>query len=117
MKYLIAVVLGLLITVPAHAGSSDKLEGLVGYTIIASKTIDGYRDSGPNGKRGDDFEGCDFDKVIVFRDGTSLTCAEYGYQYAYAPTAIIFAKQISSGGHTFYDVKMLVDDEVYDMRK
>lgn len=109
--------IGLFITVPTCAVSSDNLKGLVGYIIIASKTIDGYRNRGKNGKRRDDLEGCDFDRVIVFKDGTHLTCAEYGYRYAYAPTAIIFAKQMFSGNHTFHDFKLLVEHEVYDMRK
>lgn len=117
IRYLITVVLALLIAVPANAVSSGELEGLGGYTIIASKTIEGYRDGGQSGKRGDDFEGCDIDRVIVFTDGTALTSAEYSYQYAYRPTAIIFAKQITNGGRAFYDFKMIVEDEVYEMRR
>ncbi|HAT9716230.1 TPA: hypothetical protein ACK8SK_002611 [Legionella pneumophila] len=79
----------------AFADLTDELEGLVGYTIVASKTISG------------DFEGCDYDKAIVFDDNTMLRCASYGYQYSYRPTAIIL-----SNGANF---KMIVEDELYDM--
>lgn len=53
----------------------------------------------------------------MFTDSTILTCAEYGYQYAYRATAIILANEISYQGRSFYDFKMVVEDEVYDMRR
>lgn len=117
MRYIVTFVLLLVVGLSANAVSTDELENLVGYTIVASKTIDSYYDTDPDRERGDGFEGCDFDRVILFTDGTKLTCAGYGYQYAYMPTAIIFAKKISHGGHNFYDIKMLVEDEIYDMRQ
>jgi hypothetical protein len=76
---------------------------LLGYTLIAEKTIDG------------DFEGCDFDKKINFLDGTYLTCATYSYTYSYMPTAYIYARQIEYKGEVYMDVKMVVEDEIYDM--
>jgi len=103
-----------LTALPIYAGLADDLNDLVGYTITASKTINRWYDD----EKGDDsFDGCDYDRVIVFDDNTSLTCAEYGYQYVYRPTAIILTKKIPSKGKSFYDVKMIVGDEVYDMRK
>jgi hypothetical protein len=97
----------LLVTVSAFAVMNDRLGSLIGYTIIASKTIAGYQDK--NGKRGDSFEGCDFDRVIIFDDNKILTCATYGYEYSYRPTAIIL-----SNGSSF---KMIVGENVYDMRR
>lgn len=91
----------------AFADITDRLGRFVGYTIIASKTIAGYQDK--NGKRGDSFEGCDFDRVIVFDDNRVLTCAEFSYQYAYRPTAIVL-----SNGSSY---KMIVGNDVYDMRR
>jgi hypothetical protein len=88
--------------------------------IIASKTIDGwYSTSRDDDEDGDhsSFEGCSYDRVIKFSDGTRLRCAEYGYQYAYRPTAIIFAKKLEYGGRSVVDFKMLVEDTVYDMRR
>ena len=96
----------------AHADLADELADLVGYTIVATKTIEGWKEGR---KSGDDFEGCEFDRVILFTDGTALVCREYSYSYSFMPTAVILAKQITYQGRSFYDFKMVVDDEVYDM--
>lgn len=114
MKYLIFVIFAVLSAPPAHADLANELDELVGYTIIASKTIDRWYD---DDEKDDSFNGCSHGRVIVFTDNTTLTCAEYGYQYAYRPTAIILAKEISYQGKSFYDFKMVVEDEVYDMRR
>ena len=104
----------LMISISAHADLADELENLVGYTIIDSKTIERWYD---DDEKDDAFNGCNYGRVIVFTDNTALTCAEYGYQYAYRPTAIILAKEISYQGKSFYDYKMIVEDEIYDMRR
>jgi len=96
-----------LVAMPAFAGVADTLEDLVGYTIVASKTIDGWQDAG--GKKGDSFEGCEYGRTIIFADNKILHCAIYNYQYSYRPTAVIL-----SNGSQF---KMIVDDEVYDMQR
>jgi len=105
----------------ARADMADELEDLVGYTIIDSKTISGWRDDdddeddedGDNGE----FEGCEHGRVIVFTDGQTLTCAEYNYQYAYNPTAIILAHEVTFEGRKLYLFKMIVGDDVYDMQR
>jgi hypothetical protein len=84
----------------AYADLADELENYVGYTIVDSKTIDGYRDGS---EEHDDFEGCDYDRKIIFSDGSYLVCAEYNYTYAYRPTAIILGKRISIGNKRFTD--------------
>lgn len=99
----------------ASADLAGKLERLVGYTILASKTIKGWYDD--NEREDGAFKGCRHGRVIVFTDGTGLTCAEYGYMYAYRPTAIILGKRMDVGGRSFTDFKMVVEDEVYDMRR
>jgi hypothetical protein len=86
------------------AGVMSRLEG---YTIILSGTITGYRDR--NGKREDSFNGCDFDRLIIFDDNKALTCNTYSYTYSYRPTAVIL-----SNGSSF---KMVVGGEIYDMRR
>lgn len=111
-----AIVIGcVLISTSVSADLASKLERLVGYTILDSKTIKGWYD-GDEREEGA-FKGCRHGRVIVFADGTGLTCAEYGYMYAYRPTAIILGKRIEFGGHSFTDFKMVVEDEVYDMRR
>lgn len=108
----LAVVMAALHLATAHADLADELADLVGYTIVATKTIEGWKEAR---KSGDDFEGCEFDRVILFTDGTALVCREYSYSYSFMPTAVILAKQITYQGRSFYDFKMVVDDEVYDM--
>jgi len=97
------------------ADLASKLETLIGYSIVSSKTIRGWYDS--DEKEEGAFKGCRHGRVIVFTDGTGLTCAQYGYQYAYRPTAIILAKRIQIGGRDLTDFKMIAEDEVYDMRR
>ncbi len=105
-KFALTLIL-FLVTNSAYADTTSQLSHLIGYTIIASKTVFGYLDN--NSKKDDSFEGCNYDRVIIFDDNKTLTCAEYGYQYAYRPTAIII-----SNGSSF---KMIVGNDVYDMRR
>jgi len=107
MQKLVLALTVLLVGNSAVADITDQLSRFVGYTIIASKTIVGYQDR--DGKKGNSFEGCNYDRVIVFDDNRILTCAGYGYQYAFRPTAIIL-----SNGSSF---KMMVGNDVYDMRR
>ena len=108
MKKAIATLILFFITTSSFADLATTLGRFVGYTIVASKTITGWYDPDES-KKGDSFEGCNYNRVIVFDDNKILTCAEYGYQYAYRPTAIILFN-----GTNF---KMLVGDDVYDMSR
>ena len=92
----------LLMLLTTSAVAFDRSE-LHGYTLIEEKTIE------------DDFEGCDFDKRIVFLDGTYYTCATYSYTYSFMPTAYIYARKLTYKGKEYADIKMVVDDEIYDM--
>ncbi len=114
MKYLFLMFALAFAGSPAYADLADELEDLVGYTIIASKTVERWYD---DEEKDDAFIGCSHGRVIVFTDSTTLTCAEYGYQYAYRPTAVILAKETTYQGKSFYYFKMVVEDEVYDMRR
>ena len=113
MKVKFPVLVTILAAMVVYADLADDLDDLVGYTIIASKTIERWHDD----EEGDDsFNGCSHGRVIEFTDGSTLTCAEYGYQYVFRPTAVILAKQFTHEGKTFVDYKMVVGDDVYDMR-
>jgi hypothetical protein len=114
--HLLAVIAALAISTPASADLAGKLERFVGYIIVDAKTIKGWYDTDGEKEEGA-FKGCKHGRVIVFTDNKVLTCAEYGYQYAYRPTAVILAKPITYQGNTLYDYKMVVEDEVYDMRR
>lgn len=106
MKYLPAFVLSLFAT-NLMADTADDLSDFVGYTIIGSFTVTGWRD--PNGKEGDSFEGCEYDRVIILDDRKILRCATYSYSYSYRPKAVV----LSDGS----SLKMIVGDNVYDMRR
>jgi hypothetical protein len=93
----------LFIATTAAADCSSELMKLEGYTIIAATQVDGQ------------FEGCDFDKVIRFTDGKRLRCSSYSYTYAYMPDAIIFGKRSTFQGKSLLSIKVLIEDEVFDM--
>lgn len=108
-KILIAA-LALALALPAttRADVASALSDLQGYTVVGTMTITGWVDRS-NGKKGDDFEGCEFDRVIILDDSKVLTCATYSYTYSYRPRAVILVN-----GSRF---KMIVGDRVYDMRR
>lgn len=106
-KAFLAAIVFLAFANSASADLAYKLSSLTGYTVAASLTITGWKDS--NGKKGDSFEGCDFDRVIIFDDSKILRCATYNYTYSYRPTAVILVR---NGTY-----KMIVEDEVYDMNR
>jgi hypothetical protein len=92
----------LLISVPIKCWAECRLDDLIGYTIIAKKTIIGRVDKDG---RHDDFQGCDYGRIIIFDDNTGVACQEYGYEYAYRPDAYIMAR----GG----SIKMCVEGDMY----
>ncbi len=114
MKYFFKGILLLFISISTNADCISALENSIGWTIIDSKIIDGYIKE--NGKKEDSFEGCNYNRVIYFRDGTTVTCNSYGYQYAYAPTAIILGKSILYKGKKITLFKMIVEDEEYNIQ-
>ncbi|KFI23725.1 hypothetical protein [Nitrosococcus oceani] len=115
MKKILLIILSVIFVMPTYAMLNNfQLRQMIGWTIIASKTIEGHITE--DGKRSDDFEGCDFDMQIVFTDGKAVTCTGYGYQYAYRPTAIIFAKSVEYKGKNLTMMKMLVQGQFYDVR-
>jgi hypothetical protein len=80
-------VVGLCLTIPTPVFACD-LDDMVGWTLIARKTIAGRIDKGV---RKNDFAGCNYDRIIVFDDDTGVRCVEYSYTYSYRPTAYVWA--------------------------
>ncbi len=113
MKILLSAIVLSLFSTFAYADCESILEKYIGWTIVASKTIEGYRDPGKEKK--DDFEGCDYDRVVYFTDGTAVTCNSYGYQYAYMPKAIILGKNSTYKGKNLTLFIMIVDGNEYDV--
>src|SRR5262249_23871181 len=99
------VTLGLCLTFLCPAFGCD-LDNMIGWTLIARKTVAGRIDKGV---REDDFEGCDFDRIIVFDDNTGVRCTSYSYTYSYRPTAYIWANGSS--------LKLWVEDTEFDVSR
>lgn len=97
----------------ARADFEDDASNYVGYTIVAVKTIDAFKDQGKEQKDG--FEGCDYDRIIVFTDGTAVTCRGYHYHYAYRPKAVILGTHVTFQGRTVTTFKMIVQGDAYDV--
>lgn len=91
----------------ARADLANQLSELTGYTILGSTTIVARQDE--NKAREDGFEGCNYGRKILFNNDRYLTCRSYHYHYAYRPTAVL----LGNGSQ----IKMIVDDDVYDMSK
>ncbi len=89
---------------PAAADVASKLRDVVGFTVISISSIRGT------------FNGCEHGRPIALEDGRILICESYGYQYAYAPSVVLFGKRMTYGGRDYVMMKMLVEDEIYDMR-
>lgn len=97
--------LAALVAGPAWADLTGELSRLVGFTIIHAGTVTGYVDRG--GKVETDFEGCDFGRKLIIDETYSVTCASYGYHYAYRPDVVVLTK--GSVG------KAIIDGEVFDI--
>jgi hypothetical protein len=93
----------LLSPIGLRAECIDTLRELKGWTIMSVTAVDG------------EFEGCDFGRKIKLEDGSVLTCAEYNYTYSYQPDAIVFGKRSSFNGHNFISLRLLVEDEIFEM--
>jgi hypothetical protein len=87
----------------AFADCPSELQGLEGWTIASATSVVG------------EFEGCDLDRVIRFSNGSRFRCATYSYTYSYSPDAIIFTKRVSYKGNNYALIKVLIEDELYDM--
>lgn len=104
MKLTVPALLLVAVAETAMALDASDFDEVVGYTVIAVTQVRG------------DFEGCDFDKKIRFDNGWTLTCSSYSYSYAYRPDAVIFAKTCPHKGVNYWMIKVLIDDEFYEMQ-
>lgn len=116
MKTSFIALLTALVTLPlpSYADISENtLEDFEGWTLLSVKTVRGYVDA--QGQSQEAFEGCDYDRKIIFTDGTEVTCDSYGYQYQFMPKAFIFAKSYYYKGDALTSFKMIVGGEGYDL--
>lgn len=80
---------------------------LIGYTLIASKTVVATIKEG--GQRVDQFDGYNFGWIVVFEDNTGVACTGYNYHYAYRPKAYIFGYGTS--------LMMCLDSNLYQVAR
>lgn len=78
-----------------------------GYAFGGEYTVTGYID--PDGKRGDDFNGCEYGRVLILDYTRSVTCTSYNYAYAYHPRAIL----VENAG----DLGLIIDGTGYSVRR
>jgi hypothetical protein len=104
IRWLIAagVVLG---TASRPAVAECDLSALVGYTLVFSKTIDGYIQ---DGKRFRGFQGCTRDRVLIFDDNSGVRCKETFLQVGIFPRAFLFARNSN-------DMRLCVDGSLYEV--
>lgn len=112
--FFLNLVVSLLFSSVVQADTLDKLSDLEGFYVLKVTTIDGWIDKDKKQKK-TGFEGCDWDRVIIFDDGTTATCRTYGYSYSYRPKAALFVKPMTHNGTSFFSIKMLVGSDIYDM--
>jgi len=108
-KTIIGIFLATLCVSASADISESDLADLKGYTILGSWTVTGWYNPNKKGEKGDSFDGCDYDRVLILDDSLSITCNEYSYSYSYRPKAVILGN-----GSSF---KMLLGGHVYNVRK
>ncbi len=94
-------------TSKVYSSCEIDMSDYVGWKIIYSGTVTGYIDD--NGKEKDEFEGCEYGRVLIIDYTKQITCQEYNYSYAFHPDIVI----MSNG----YSLKACIDDEMYDISR
>lgn len=109
MKKIALLFLLLIALDPVMADISEGDFGdLKGFSVLGTWAVTGWHDD-KGGKKGDSFEGCEMDRVILLDDNLQITCAEYHYSYSYRPKAVI----LGDGG----SLRMLLGGHIYRMRR
>jgi len=89
---------------------TNQLEDLIGYEVEDVKSVAGWVDEAA-GKVGneDDWEGCRYNRTIIFDDGTSMECVSYHHSSAWGPQKAVIFKKYSGK-------KLCIDDQLIDVR-
>lgn len=91
----------------ANAYLADELADLVGWEVAWSGRITGFQDE--NGKRSDDYEGCEHGRKLILDDRFTVTCTSYHYSYAYNPRAVLLRNGSS--------MKLVVQDKLFTVSR
>lgn len=103
-KILILLFSCLLISFTKTAYSCDFGQ-YVGYEIIYQGVVTGYIDE--NGYEKDDFEGCDWGRVLIIDYIKKVTCSSWNWNWSFLPDIII----LSNG--SFHVA--CIENEIYDI--
>ncbi len=98
--------LSLFFATSVEAGCEIDVSDYVGWGIIYSGTVTGYIND--SGEEENDFEGCDWDRILILDYTKQVTCAEYSYSYAYRPDIVL----ISNGNR----LKACINNTMFDVR-
>lgn len=90
-----SVVMFMIAVAPALSSELEHA-AKAGYGVLYETTVPGA------------FEGCDFNRRVVFDNGLFLVCSSYSYHYAYRPDVLIL-KSVRTGA-----IKILIDDEEFE---
>ena len=96
---------GTVIAVPQARAAGCDLSQVIGYQLVAMKTIEAYIERGQK-LRG--YKGCQPDRVLVFTDNTGLRCKGMSVQGGDLPRAYVFARSQT-------DIKLCIGDDMLDM--
>jgi hypothetical protein len=105
MRVLLTPVLLLALVLSAHAIEVDDLDELEGFTLVVKSTVVG------------DFEGADFDKLVKLDNGMVFEFQSYNYEYAYRPSAAVFARALKYQGKAVSLYKLVIEDTIYDVMR
>ena len=114
MNKLITGILLILISASSQADFRTAWEKSIGWTIESTKTIDSFEHE--DGRVESAFQGCEVGRNIYFRDDTYVTCTTEGYQYGYAPTAILLSKHVFYGDKASKEWRMIVNGKMYGIK-
>ncbi len=106
MVRILLTLIFLILAGAAKSGCKIDISEFVGWEIIYAGQITGYIDEA--GEIADDFDGCEWGRILIVDYDKTVTCDEYNYSYAYRPEIVVFADG--------YDMKACIDDEIYDLQ-
>ena len=95
-----------LFPINAIASCNIGFSNFVGWTIVYSGTVTGYIDD--EGVAQIDYEGCEWDRVLIIDYNKSVTCVSYHYSYSWHPEITLFARGDQ--------MKACVNDYVFKVR-
>ena len=104
LRLCLAAVLAAAIAAPAAFASGCDLDELVGYQLVAKKSVEGYLDDAGHERSG--YQGCTIGRVLVFSDHTGVRCLTSGLDEGLMPPAYLFARHRD-------DLKLCIGDNLF----